>query len=37
MLLLDGNYPTRQLVLDEKDLGWMAFWELNLEYWDRFG
>jgi hypothetical protein len=23
------DYPIRQLVLYEKDLGWMAFWELN--------
>jgi hypothetical protein len=27
LLLLVGDYPIRQLVLYEKDLGWMALWE----------
>jgi hypothetical protein len=31
LLLLVGDYPIRQLVLYEKDFGWMAFWELNPE------
>jgi hypothetical protein len=31
LLLLVGNYPMRQLVLYEKNFGWMAFWELNPE------
>jgi hypothetical protein len=26
-----GDYPIRQLVLCEKDFGWMALWELNPE------
>jgi hypothetical protein len=26
-----GDYSIRQLVLYEKDFGWMAFWELNPE------
>jgi hypothetical protein len=30
-LLLVGYDPIRQLVLYEKDFGWMAFWELNPE------
>jgi hypothetical protein len=28
-LLLVGDYPTRQLVLREKDFGCVALWELN--------
>jgi hypothetical protein len=31
LLLLVGDYPIRQLVLYEKDFGWMAFWKLNPE------
>jgi hypothetical protein len=31
LLLLVGDYSIRQLVLHEKDFGWMAFWELNPE------
>jgi hypothetical protein len=31
LLLLVGDYSIRQLVLYEKDFGWMAFWELNRE------
>jgi hypothetical protein len=30
-LLLVEDYPVRQLVLYEKDFGWVAFWELNPE------
>jgi hypothetical protein len=29
--------PVRQFVLYEKDFGWMDFWDLNPEVWDRFG
>jgi hypothetical protein len=31
LLLLLGDYPIRQLVLCEKDFGWMALWKLNPE------
>jgi hypothetical protein len=31
LFLLVGDYLIRQLVLYEKDFGWMAVWELNLE------
>jgi hypothetical protein len=30
-LLLVGEYPARQLVLYEKNVGWITFWELNPE------
>jgi hypothetical protein len=30
-LLVLVDYPFRQLVLYEKDFGWMALWELNPE------
>jgi hypothetical protein len=26
---VEGDYPIRQLILYEKDFGWMAFWELE--------
>jgi hypothetical protein len=29
--------PVRQLVLYEKNFGWLDVWELNPERWDRFG
>jgi hypothetical protein len=29
LLLLVGDYPIRQLVLYEKDFGWITLWELN--------
>jgi hypothetical protein len=32
-----GDYPIRQLVQNEKDFGWMAFWEKIQKCWDRFG
>jgi hypothetical protein len=31
ILLLVGDYPIRQHIIYEKDFGWMAFWELDLE------
>jgi hypothetical protein len=31
LLLLVGDCPIRQLVLSEKDFGWIALWELNPE------
>jgi hypothetical protein len=31
LLLLVGYYSIRQLVLCEKDFGWVALWELNPE------
>jgi hypothetical protein len=31
LLLLLGDYPIRQLVLWEKDFGWMIVWELKSE------
>jgi hypothetical protein len=31
LLLLVGDYPIRQLVLYEKDFGWMALLDLNPE------
>jgi hypothetical protein len=29
--MLVGDHAVRQLVLFEKDIGWMAFWKLNPE------
>jgi hypothetical protein len=37
LLLLVGDCPVRQLVLCEKDFGWMVLWELNPECSDHFG
>jgi hypothetical protein len=31
LLPLVGDYPIKQLVLSEKEFGWMALWKLNPE------
>jgi hypothetical protein len=36
ILLLVGDYAIRQLVLYEKDIGSMAFWELDSEVLGKF-
>jgi hypothetical protein len=30
-MILIGDYPIRQLVLNENNIDWLAFWEMNPE------